>query len=32
MNPAIATFKEIGKETQNLSLIKIIEIIKKQKN
>ncbi|MDC3175494.1 proline--tRNA ligase, partial [Candidatus Pelagibacter sp.] len=25
-------FKEIGKETQNLSLIKIIEIIKKQKN
>ena len=25
-------FKEIGKETQNLSLTKIIEIIKKQKN
>ena len=25
-------FKELGKETQNLSLIKIIEIIKKQKN
>jgi prolyl-tRNA synthetase len=28
----IFEFKEIGKETQNLSLIKIIEIIKKQKN
>ncbi len=25
-------FKEIGEETQNLSLAKIIEIIKKQKN
>ena len=25
-------FKEIGKEIQNLSLTKIIEIIKKQKN
>ena len=25
-------FKEIGEETQNLSLNKIIEIIKKQKN
>ena len=25
-------FKEIGEETQNLSLTKIIEIIKKQKN
>ena len=25
-------FKETGKETQNLSLVKIVEIIKKQKN
>ena len=25
-------FKELGKETQNLSLTKIIETIKKQKN
>ena len=25
-------FKETGKETQNISLIKIVEIIKKQKN
>ncbi len=25
-------FKEIGKEAQNLSLTKIIEILKKQKN
>ena len=25
-------FKEAGKETQNISLTKIVEIIKKQKN
>ena len=25
-------FKETGKETQNISLTKIVEIIKKQKN
>ena len=28
----LVEFKESGKETQNISLTKIVEIIKKQKN